>query len=301
MHHRPGIPLRAVAIALTTVAALPACVKPAAHRASSVVPEAKRKMSWRSHGRDQDRHVMTEGPAEWWGEALIVLANAPWMICARSLVDNLKSNGIVKSPTIERAMRGVDRASFVSSERAYIDTPQDIGQGQTISAPHMHAFALEELGNHLKPGARVLDVGSGSGYLTAVMADLVLADGGDQSGCVVGIDVHSALVNRSRKTVANVSERHSRWLEKGNIVLEARDGWNGYNEYGAFDVIHVGAAAAKMPQALQEQLKPGGRMVIPVGPQFLGQDLYVVDKAEDGSLKTVKSMAVNFVPLISPS
>lgn len=227
-------------------------------------------MAWRSHGKDND-----------------------------SLISSLKAHGIVRSSGVERAMRAVDRSTFLErGADAYADSPQPIGYGQTISAPHMHAHMLEKLEPFLKPGARVLDVGSGSGYLTAVIASAIFGrEDSDGTGVAAGIDVYSELVRKSRAAVQKVSSEHKKWLDEGKLVLEASDGWNGRPEGAPYDAIHVGAAAEQVPDALAEQLKPGGRLVVPVGKQGLGQELLVMDKQSDGSMVTGDRISVMFVPL----
>lgn len=228
-------------------------------------------MAWRSHGTD----------------------NA-------SMVSTLKANGVVRSPIVETSMRAVDRANFVDSDAssAYADSPQPIGHGQTISAPHMHAHMLEKLAPCLFPGAKVLDVGSGSGYLSAVIASAIFgSDTSDGTGLAAGIEVYNELATRSKRAIANVSEQHRQWLESGNIVIEASDGWSGRPCDAPYDAIHVGAAASKVPDALVEQLKPNGRLVIPVGQQGAGQELLVLDKQADGTMVPRERMGVMFVPL----
>jgi len=215
-----------------------------------------------------------------------------WMAAARSnkdLLDQLKKYNVVQSKRVEVAMRQTDRGHYSKiKEEAYNDTPHPIGWGATISAPHMHAKALELMEDHLKPGAKVLDVGSGSGYLCSCLSRMI-----GNTGKVIGIDVIPELVDWS---VENVKKDDPDLLTSGRIALKAGDGWKGDPENAPFDAIHVGAAAQSIPKALTDQLKEGGRMIIPVGVNE--QWLMQVDKEKDGSISKKKIFEVRYVPLV---
>ncbi|KAK8915968.1 Protein-L-isoaspartate O-methyltransferase [Platanthera zijinensis] len=209
----------------------------------------------------------------------------------KAMVEGLRRYGIVKSKRVGEVMETIDRGLFVQSgTEAYIDSPVQIGYNATISAPHMHATCLELLEQHLQPGMRVLDVGSGSGYLTACFAIMV----GPQ-GRVVGLEHIPELASYSVENITKSSA--SSLLMEGSLSVHVSDGRLGWEEFAAYDAIHVGAAAPGIPEALIEQLKPGGRMVIPVGTLF--QDLRVVDKMPDGSVRMRSETSVRYVPLTS--
>jgi protein-L-isoaspartate(D-aspartate) O-methyltransferase len=175
------------------------------------------------------------------------------------LVRNLSGKaGIVKDPRVVAAMEMVDRGAYCQAH-PYEDRPQRIGYNITISAPHMHAHALQELATNLVPGAKVLDVGCGSGYLTACFAELVRGSGGH----AYGIDHISGLVELSE---TNMRRGNPSYLENGDASLFVADGFQGLPAHAPFDVIHVGAAAPTLPEALVAQLAPGGKLFIPVGP-----------------------------------
>ncbi|KAL3618078.1 Protein-L-isoaspartate O-methyltransferase 2 [Castilleja foliolosa] len=217
----------------------------------------------------------------------------------KDMVTHLQKYGVIGSKKVAEVMETIDRALFVPEGTSpYDDSPAQIGYNATISAPHMHAMCLELLEDHLKPGMHSLDVGSvsqaailvGTGYLTACFAVMV----GPQ-GRTVGVEHIPELVESSIKNIQKSAA--SPLLKERSISVHVGDGRQGWPEFAPYDAIHVGAAAPEIPPMLIEQLKPGGRLVIPVGNIF--QDLQVVDKNMDGTLSVRSETSVRYVPLTS--
>jgi protein-L-isoaspartate(D-aspartate) O-methyltransferase len=193
--------------------------------------------------------------------------------------EQIKARGVF-SPPVLLAMEEVPRHLFVpSSERAqaYEDHPLPIGGGQTISQPYVVALMTALL--ELPPRARVLEIGTGSGYQAAVLSRV--------AGEVYSVEIIPELGARARDTLAR--------LGYGNVHVRIGDGYRGWPEAAPFDGILLTAAPQAAPPPLVAQLKPGGRMVLPVGG--LDQDLLVLTKNPDGSTKQEKVLPVRFVPM----
>lgn len=261
-----------------------------------------------------------------------------------ALIENLAQNGLITSERVKKAMLGVrlispfplhsyepplphnrspstiadgtpqvDRAHYAPAA-PYQDSPQPIGYSATISAPHMHANAAESLLDFLRPGAKVLDVGSGSGYLTHVLAELV-----KPGGTVVGIEHIQPLVDLATKNTRKSAEGRELMDNLGITYVkgDGRKGWTGKGGEEGYDAIHVGAAAVGFHQELIDQLKAPGRSVLylpcgsgkaqrvlthsvrlfmPVEENYM-QHIYVIDKKKDGTVEKKKLYGVQYVPL----
>ncbi len=185
-------------------------------------------------------------------------------------------------PRVMKVMGKVPRHEFVppaQRSRAYENRPLPIGHGQTISQPYIVALMTDLL--RLQPGARVLEVGTGSGYQAAVLAELVED--------VYTMEIIEDLGEQARRRLQR--------LDYEGVRVRLGDGYYGWQEYAPFDAIVVTAAASHIPPPLVEQLKPGGRMVIPVGGRFQVQQLTLIDKDSDGRTRTRQILPVRFVPL----
>jgi len=173
----------------------------------------------------------------------------------------------------------IERHLFIPERlrgEAYRDDPLPIGENQTISQPYIVAFMTEQLG--VMPGDRVLEIGTGSGYQAAVLAEIV--------DSVFTIEIITELADRARQTLLE--------LKYENIVVRQGDGYHGWKEKAPFDAIIVTAAPPKIPPLLLEQLKIGGKMVLPVGEYV--QELVVVHKTERG-MEMQNVLPVRFVPM----
>ena len=204
----------------------------------------------------------------------------------KTLLEQLKLENIIRSQKVFNSMLQVDRADF-SSWNPYEDSPQSIGYGATISAPHMHAYALEYLEPYCSEKIHILDVGSGSGYLTVALSKMI-----NDTGVVVGIEHIESLYEKSKE---NIYKHHANLIENKKLILLNEDGRKGIKQYAPFKVIHVGAAAPEIPQDLIDQLDNNGRMFIPVGTY--DQWIYLVDKDSNGNITKKKLMGVCYVPL----
>ncbi|XP_067414089.1 protein-L-isoaspartate(D-aspartate) O-methyltransferase-like isoform X2 [Emydura macquarii macquarii] len=204
------------------------------------------------------------------------------------LLNNLYKNGVIKSPRVLDVLKATDRAHYIKYF-PYMDSPQSIGYKATISAPHMHAHALELLKDQLVEGAKALDVGSGSGYLTACFARML-----GPTGKAVGIEHIEELVHES---IRNVRKDDPTLLTSGRVKFLVGDGRQGYPEEAPYDAIHVGAAAVTVPEELLKQLNRGGRLILPVGSEGANQVLMQYDKTSDGQIVETQLMGVIYVPL----
>ena len=194
--------------------------------------------------------------------------------------DQIQKRGIENNKVLE-SLRNVKRHLFVPAnvrERAYVDSALPIGYGQTISQPYIVALMTELI--NPKPDFKVLEIGTGSGYQAAILAKIV-----DQ---VYSIEIVTELGE-------NVAKRFER-LKISNIKSKIDDGYYGWEEYSPFDAIVVTAASEHIPPPLIKQLKPGGKMIIPVGSPMQVQTLMLVEKNENGKIKTNSLLPVVFVP-----
>ena len=194
----------------------------------------------------------------------------------------LETRGITDAKVL-KAMRKVKRHLFVPTHQlisAYNDSPLPIGYGQTISQPYIVAYMTQAA--RLFPDDRVLEIGTGSGYQAAVLAEIVKE--------VYTIEILKPLADTARARLEEMGYR--------NIKVKHGDGYKGWKEYAPYDAIIVTAAPDEVPEELVRQLKIGGRMVVPIGSFF--QELYLITKTESG-IKQELLLPVVFVPMIHPS
>lgn len=189
----------------------------------------------------------------------------------------------VFDPNVLQVMRTVPRHAFVrksDSSLAYKDQPLPIGFGQTISQPYIVGYMTEEL--HLEPHHKVLEVGAGSGYQAAVCAELAQA--------VYTIEIIKELADSAAKRLETLGYH--------NIEVKQGDGYFGWPERGPYDAIIITAVAGMVPSPLIQQLKPGGRMILPLGSPYGMQTLTVISKTQEGEIRSKSLVPVRFVPMI---
>ena len=203
----------------------------------------------------------------------------------RMVQEQIEARGVTNAAVLA-AMRSVPRHEFVPveyREAAYADHPLPIGHDQTISQPYIVALMTELL--ELKPGAKVLEVGTGSGYQAAILA-------------AVGAEVSTIEI---LEPLAKSAADRLKQLGYLKVLVKCGDGYHGWPEHAPFDGIIVTAAVEPVPPALIEQLKSGGRLVIPVGPPFAPQMLVLIMKDTTGKITTRNITTVAFVPLTRKS
>ncbi len=198
------------------------------------------------------------------------------------LVDRTIEGRGITNQLVLGAMRTVPREEFVpdgQKDLAHGDHPLPIGHGQTISQPYIVAYMSDKLG--LEPGDKVLEVGTGSGYQAAILAEMGME--------VYSIEIIPELAEQARKDLARTGYE--------SVSVKTGDGFFGWPEHAPFDAIIVTAAARSLPDPLVEQLAVGGDMVLPVGPPGGVQELILVQKPAEGDIRQSRLLPVQFVPL----
>ena len=200
------------------------------------------------------------------------------------LINNLINQGYLKTPAIIDAFRKIDRADFVREEekyRAYLNIPLPIGYRQTCSQPLTVAFMLEQL--QPQKGNKILDVGSGSGWLTALLAQIV-----GETGKIYAIERITALKEFGAENIAKYN-----FIKKGIVKCFCSDGTKGWSSRAPYDKIIVSASAEKIPLPLKEQLKINGRLVVPIL-----DSIWVVIRKDENQFEEREFSGFIFVPLI---
>ena len=215
---------------------------------------------------------------------LLLWAADPYQAQREAMVrEQIEARGVRRAEVLQ-AMRAVPRHLFVPSDlqrQAYEDHPLPIGHGQTISQPYIVAAMTEWLEVGRKH--RVLEIGTGSGYQAAVLARLAQK--------VYTMEIVRPLGEEAIRRLADLGFR--------NVEVRIGNGYAGWPEQAPFDRIILTAAPPEIPRALIDQLKPGGKMIAPVGGTFLGQDLVVLEKSPAGRVSTRKVLPVAFVPMVN--
>jgi protein-L-isoaspartate(D-aspartate) O-methyltransferase len=205
-----------------------------------------------------------------------------WSPKRKALVELLKERG-VENPAVVHALLTVPRHRFVppdQAEFAYENMPLSIGEGQTISSPFIVGFMTQIL--RLDGTEKVLEIGTGSGYQAAVLAEITPE--------VFSIEIRPKLADSAKARLAELGYE--------SVRVRCGDGYKGWPEEAPFHAIIVTAAPEEVPEALVEQLAPGGRLIVPVGPQSEHQELILVRKDTDGRVSRDRVLPVRFVPMI---
>ncbi len=228
------------------------------------------------------RKIFTASLTALFALPLLLGNQASWKAQRLAMVDKQIIRRGIDDPRVIEAMREVPRHRFLPPEYralAYADAPQPIGYGQTISQPYIVAYMTQEL--DLKPQHKLFELGTGSGYQAAVASRLVEE--------VYTVEIHKPLAERARKTLKE--------LGYDNVHVRAGDGWAGWPEAAPFDRIIITAAAPELPQTLLEQLRVGGKLLMPLGEAGGYQELVLVEKTQEGKYTTHKLLPVRFVPV----
>lgn len=205
----------------------------------------------------------------------------------KELVKRLLDYGYIKTEKVSQAMEKVPREEFMPEETrsyAYADQPLPIGKGQTISAPHMVAMLCEKL--DLEEGMKVLEIGTGFGYNAAVISETM-----GKKGHVYSIERHESLAEIAKENLKRTGYEE-------NVTVIIGDGTVGYEKEAPYDRIYGTASAPSVPEPLKEQLKVGGKLLIPVGEQAYFQDLMCLVKESENEFKQKSLGGVAFVPMI---
>ena len=200
-----------------------------------------------------------------------------------TLVASLKREGIIRTAEVEKAFLEVPRENFVPEmikDYAYVDTPLEIGNGQTISAPHMVAIMCEAL--DIKKGQSILEIGAGSGYHAAIVSKIV-----GENGHVYTVERFPSLAERAKKNLENAGIK--------NVTVETGDGSEGLPQHAPYERIYVTCAAPEIPKPLVEQLKDLGKMLVPVGRLICNLEL--IEK-KGNKVTSEDICGCSFVPLI---
>ena len=209
------------------------------------------------------------------------MSDSDWIKLRKEMVDNQIKERKISDTRVIQAMERVPRHLFILEQNkmdAYQDRPVPIGFGQTISQPYIVALMTEVL--QLKKGEKVLEVGSGSGYQAAILAEIVAE--------IYTIEIIPDLANFAQKNLNRSGY--------SKVTVKTGDGYLGWKEFGPFDAISVTCAPENVPPPLMEQLKENGRMVIPVGREGEIQDLILLKKIA-GKLQKQTILPVRFVPM----
>ncbi|KAG5668416.1 hypothetical protein PVAND_016356 [Polypedilum vanderplanki] len=217
------------------------------------------------------------------------------------LIKKLQDCGVIKHKIVANVMKETDRKYYSNLFIPYIDRPEMIDFNAYLAAPHMHAYALEKLVDRITSDSKILDIGSGSGYMAACFARLIQARAVESlkeiKGIVYALDPQQKLIETS---IGNITADNPKLIESGLIKIMEGDGTKDIQEYGPFDVIHVGAAIPEIPTDFLMLLNLNGRMLCPVGDTEGVQQMIQCDRDSAGEITKKVLTNVVFDPLVDP-
>ncbi len=202
----------------------------------------------------------------------------------KNLVEKLKREGRITTRKVEKAFLKIPRENFIPphlKSKAYLDTPLEIGEGQTISAPHMVAIMAEAV--DLKKDQKILEIGAGSGYHAAIISEIV-----GKKGHVYSIERFEGLAEKAKKNLKKTGME--------NVTIEIGDGSQGLSKYAPYNRVYVTCASPGVPDPLIDQLKKPGKLLIPVGSRLC--ELKLLEKNKEGNIKSMNLGGCAFVPLV---
>ncbi|KAG5668421.1 hypothetical protein PVAND_016361 [Polypedilum vanderplanki] len=214
------------------------------------------------------------------------------------LIQQLQDLSIIKTQAVADAMKKTDRKFYCRINDPFVDESENIGNFSTLSSPHIHAYILENLASIIRPDSKILDIGCGSGCLTACLARLIDAKAAEKNveatGVVVAMDSHPKLIEFA---IGNINLDGPTLIASGRVRVVQGDARTGCEDFAPYDIINVGTAVAEKPKELFLQLKIGGRVICPIGPEGKDQKIMQYDRVCSNEIHETELANDLFIPL----